>query len=146
VGVGGPSSSYWELDDHAYLAKRLRECGIPIRFVASSNGCRIYELAGCQLHVYKRPDALMRYASKLPVDCLKLLNSLKNRRRILWLVAYSVGAEATPQQADQDIVVFSLGGNLHILTSDTSVAGFVRSVSRLIPHLLSTATNLQEAT
>ena len=133
--MSGPEDSYWELDDHRLLAKRLRECGIPIRFVKASNGCRTYEIAGHQLHVYKRPDALKRYASKLPVDCLKLLASLKNRKRVIWLVAYSMGADITPRQVGEGIVVFSLGGNLHILTPDTSIAGFVRAVGQLTSHL-----------
>jgi hypothetical protein len=128
--------SYWDSEDHEYLAGLLQNYGIPIRFVGIFPDYRAYILAGYRLHVYRRVGALNKYS--IPDECYRMIYVFerKHRRKALWLVVYGTGKEITPTTIGEKYVIFSIDGDIHLLTPDTSIAGFVRAVELLTSKLV----------
>ena len=126
------SSSYWEVEDYTRLTGVLRAHGVPIRLVKISKGYHVYDVNGLEVHVYRRLMPLGRY--RISCDCAQVINGWKERRRrVLWLVAYA--NVPTQPIVRGDVIVFNHNGGLHLVTPDTSVAGFVRLVE-LLSNLL----------
>jgi len=128
--------SYWDSEDHEYLAGLLQTYGIPIRFVGIFPDYRVYYLAGYRLHVYRRVGALNKYS--IPDECYRMIYVFerKNRKKALWLVVYGTSKEITPTTIGEKYVIFSIDGDIHLLTPDTSIAGFVRAVELLTSKLV----------
>jgi hypothetical protein len=120
--------SYWDFEDHVSLTELLRDYGVPIRFVKSYPDHRVYMLAGLQLHVYKSLNALKRYRRQ---ECATMLYNydLKKSKRGLWVVLY--GAGSIPPETRGRYAIFSINNDIHVVTPDTSMGGFVDAVGLL---------------
>jgi hypothetical protein len=109
---------------------------IKLRFVGIFPDDRVYMLAGYRLHVYRRVGALNKYS--IPNECRRMIYVFerKNRKKALWLVVYGTSKEITPTTIGEKYVIFSIDGDIHLLTPDTSIAGFVRAVELLTSKLV----------
>ena len=124
------STSYWEVEDYTRLTGVLRAHGVAIRLVKRGKGYHIYDVNGLEVHVYRRLMPLGRYRISCD-ECARVVNWWKERRRrVLWLAAHA----NIPIQpiVKEGVAVFSHSGRIHLVTCDTSVAGFVRLVELLV--------------
>jgi hypothetical protein len=131
--------SYWDFEDHISLTDLLRCYGVPIRFVKSYPDHRVYVLAGLQLHVYKSLNALKRYRRQ---ECVVILHNydLKKSKRGLWVVLYGAGS-ITPETRGR-YAIFSVNSDIHVVTPDTSVGGFVDAVGLLTRMIMRRGCNV----